>query len=192
MPLKEYHSKRDFKKTSEPKGRVKKSTKKQAKFVIQKHAASHLHFDFRLEIDGVLKSWAVPKGPSLDPTQKRLAVQTEDHPLEYAHFEGVIPEGEYGGGVIMIWDEGTFENLKSPQSLSESLESGLLEINLKGHRLTGGFALKCFREERGKKQWLLIKMKDEYADAHKDPVNTELRSVISNRSLDEIKKQIGH
>lgn len=187
MSLEKYHSKRDFTKTTEPKGYVRKSTVKHPIFVVQKHAASRLHFDFRLEIDGVLVSWAVPKGPSYDTRDKRLAIQTEDHPMDYATFEGVIPEGEYGAGAVMIWDEGTFSNLKEG-SLSDALKAGLLEINLKGHRLEGGFALKRFRVEKNKAQWLLIKMQDDKADAHKNPVSTENRSVKSNRTLEEIEK----
>lgn len=148
--LKEYRKKRDLKKSPEPaatkvsKGKPKK-TKSKNIFVIQKHDASHLHYDFRLEIDGVLKSWAVPKGPSTDPHEKRLAVETEDHPMEYATFEGVIPEGEYGAGPVIVWDNGTFDNIKEKDGkiipLSQCYKNGQIEVNLHGKKLQGGYAL---------------------------------------------------
>jgi len=154
--LKKYRTKRDFKKTKEPKGQVKKVSKEPI-FVVQKHRARNLHYDFRIEIDGVLKSWAVPKGPSKDSALKRLAVPTEDHPLEYARFSGEIPEGEYGAGTVEIWDHGTFENLRDVD-LKESLKQGHIEIALSGKKLRGAYVLRRFRE-KPKKLWLLIKMK---------------------------------
>lgn len=180
--LSTYQKKRDFKKTKEPKGKKIGSTKSLI-FVVQKHAASHLHYDFRLQIGNVLKSWAVPKGPSLSPKNKRLAVLTEDHPLEYASFEGIIPEGEYGAGVVMIWDKGKYKNLKDI-SMKQAFEKGRIEIWLTGKKLEGGFALIRFRD----KNWLLIKMKDEKANLRKNPVKSQPRSVKSNKTLTEIKK----
>lgn len=160
--LDKYKSKRDFKKSSEPK--AKKSTKKnkQPLFVVQKHAASKLHYDFRLEIKGVLKSWAVPKGPSLNPADKRLAIETEDHPLDYASFEGTIPKGHYGAGKVVIWDQGTYQNIKKNKAgkgveIEESYKKGQIEFKLQGKKLKGNFVLIRFKP---KKQWLLIKMKD--------------------------------
>jgi len=179
-----YRQKRDFGKTREPSGGTRKPGPRPI-FVIQKHAASTLHYDFRLEVDGVLKSWAVPKGPSTDPQEKRLAVPTEDHPLEYADFEGVIPSGVYGGGTIMIWDEGTYENLREDQSFAESLKKGHASFFLKGKKLKGGYALTRFRRG-GDENWLLVKIKDDQADAKRNPVRDEPASARSGRTLEEI------
>jgi bifunctional non-homologous end joining protein LigD len=168
MALEQYRAKRNFEKTSEPGPRPGRS-RGQPIFVIQEHHASRLHYDFRLEADGVLKSWAVPKEPSLDPAQKRLAVQVEDHPLAYATFHGTIPEGEYGAGTVIIWDHGTYDNLLAdkpfPQTVAEGIEAGRLEFFLHGERLEGRFALIRMRgrQRGGKENWLLIKMKDEFA-----------------------------
>lgn len=164
------------------------------RFVIQKHDASHLHYDFRLEIGGALVSWAVPKGLSTDPQDKRLAVQTEDHELKYLDFEGVIPEG-YGAGTVMVWDIGTYRNLRSGKGgdqtgMKSALEEGLIEVWLEGKKLAGGYALK--RIEGGKKpKWLVIKMDDEKADARRNPASTEPDSALSGRSLDEIEAEEG-
>src|SRR5690349_7589741 len=150
MGLKEYHRKRDFRVTSEPEGH--EARKAGWSYVIQKHDASHLHYDFRLEYDGVLKSWAVPKGPSLDPKVKRLAMQVEDHPVEYGGFEGIIPEGEYGGGTVMLWDYGTYEP-EGTDDVSEALREGELKFKLNGEKLKGSWVLV---RTRGR-QWLLMK-----------------------------------
>lgn len=187
--LKNYRDKRDFTSTAEPSGRSGKR-KGGRRFVIQKHAASSLHYDFRLEIDGVLVSWAVPKGLSTDPSVRRLAIQTEDHPLDYLDFEGVIPEGEYGAGAVLVWDTGSYRNLragKGPNSvgMEDALADGLIEVWLEGEKLTGGYALK--RTDGGKSpRWLVIKMKDAAADARRNPVSTEPESVLSGRDLDDI------
>ena len=186
--LKEYTRKRDFSKTREPKGGRRR--RGGARFVIQKHDASHLHYDFRLSIDGVLVSWAVPKGPSMDPRDKRLAVQTEDHPLGYIDFEGVIPAGEYGGGTVLVWDTGRYRNLQArkgrhSKSMARALEDGLIEVWLEGEKVEGGFALKRIRSGR-KPQWLLIKMRDEKADARLNPVSSRPESVLSGRTLREV------
>ena len=154
--------------------------------MIQKHAARRTHFDFRLEHDGVLKSWAVTRGPSLDPSQKRLAVMTEDHPLEYGGFEGVIPKGEYGGGPVMIWDEGTWEPIGDPD---EGLAKGDLKFRLHGNRLKGDFVLvrmKPRKEDRGRQNWLLIKKRDDYASDGDEPTQAFETSVRSGRSMDQI------
>ncbi len=187
--LRKYRSKRDFSRTQEPEGDEYPGGREPI-FVIQKHDASRLHYDFRIEVDGVLKSWAVPKGPSTDPREKRLAVPTEDHPLAYGDFEGTIPKEEYGGGTVLIWDRGTFENLKTdddgnPVPLGKCLADGHVLIRLKGKKLTGGYAL--INTSKGKDQrWLLVKMADEGADARRNPVSTEPLSVVSGRDLDEI------
>src|SRR5438874_4980159 len=166
MTLEEYRTKRNFRETPEPPPRPVKAHAKPI-FVIQEHHASRLHYDFRLEADGVLKSWAVPKQPSLDPAQKRLAVQVEDHPLGYATFEGTIPEGHYGAGTVTIWDHGTYDNLLAekpfPKTFAEGLADGRLEFVLHGRKLQGRFALIRMRGRGRKEQWLLIKMKDEFA-----------------------------
>ncbi|MGH6803482.1 MAG: DNA polymerase ligase N-terminal domain-containing protein [Methyloceanibacter sp.] len=179
-----YKAKRDFGKTPEPK--AKRERAKGNSFVIQKHAARRTHFDFRLEHDGVLKSWAVTKGPSLDPHEKRLAVRTEDHPLEYGGFEGVIPKGEYGGGPVMIWDEGTWEPIGDPD---EGLAKGDLKFRLHGHRLNGDYVLVRMKKDRtgGKREnWLLIKKRDDYAGDGSEPTQDFDTSVKSGRSMDQI------
>jgi len=189
-PLARYRKKRDFRRTSEPAGEKKsKKEKKKSVFVIQKHDASNLHYDFRLEVGGVLKSWAVPKGPSTDPKEKRMALPTEDHPLDYAGFEGVIPEGEYGAGTVMVWDIGPYKNLRAEKdeksiSMEECLDEGKVEIWLEGQKIKGGYAL--VRTGKGKNvRWLLIKMKDEEADAGRNPVSSRPESAISGRTMDE-------
>ena len=187
--LEEYKKKRHFKRTPEPSGGRGKASRK-PKFVVQKHDASNLHYDFRLEINNVLVSWAVPKGPSTDAKEKRLAMRTEDHPLEYADFEGVIPKGEYGAGTVQVWDAGTYQNLKEPNkrgvTMSKGLADGHFTFWLKGQKLKGGYALT--RIGKGKR-WLLVKMKGEEADPHRNPVKTEPRSVISGRTLEEIARE---
>ena len=192
----DYQRRRDFEKTPEPQGNGKSGggskRGKAPMFVVQEHDASTHHFDFRLEVDGVLKSWAVPKGPSTDPSDKRLAVPTEDHPLEYGDFEGVIPKGEYGGGTVSIWDRGTFENVteKDGESVdaSTALADGHLLFRLAGEKLEGGYALQ--RTGKGKDaNWLLIKMRDDAADARRKPVTSQPKSVKSGRTIAEIAKQ---
>jgi DNA ligase D-like protein (predicted 3'-phosphoesterase) len=159
MPFTEYRRKRDFRRTPEPRGDGQHCAHKPV-FVVQKHAASRLHFDFRLEADGVLKSWAVPKGPSMNPRDKRLAVPTEDHPLEYANFEGIIPEGQYGAGGVIVWDIGTYRNLTTrdgqPVPLDQAIKNGQLAVWLDGKKLKGGFALTRIRNGQ-KPIWLLVK-----------------------------------
>lgn len=159
------------------------------RFVIQKHDASSLHYDFRLEVDGVLKSWAIPKGPSTDPREKRLAVQVEDHQLDYFDFEGAIEQG-YGAGTVMVWDLGTYENLDQERSMGEALEAGHLKVRLDGEKLAGGWTLQ--RTRGGKKpQWLIIKRRDEGADARRNPQSTQAASAISGRSLKQIAAEKG-
>jgi DNA ligase D-like protein (predicted 3'-phosphoesterase) len=152
--------------------------------VIQQHQARSLHYDFRLEAGGVLKSWAVPKGPSTNPKDKRLAMPTEDHPLEYADFEGVIPEGEYGAGTVIVWDRGTYRNLED-EPVEQQVEKGHVAVWLEGKKLRGGYALT--RIGRGKRErWLLVKMDDEGADRRRKPVRSSPESVKSGRTLDEV------
>ena len=190
--LKQYRQKRDFRRTSEPAG-GDRAEAEQPRFVIHKHEASNLHYDFRLEVAGVLKSWAVPKGPSTDPREKRLALPTEDHPLEYADFEGVIPEDEYGAGTVMIWDTGPYRNLRAEKeedglSMTEALAEGKLEVWLGGEKLSGGYAL--IRTGQGDEaRWLLIKMDDDEADARRNPTSTEPLSVKTRRDMNEIAKE---
>ena len=188
MELKEYNQKRDFRKTSEPKG-SKKPGKGSLRFVVQKHAAKNLHYDFRLELEGVLKSWAVPKGPSIDPKVKRLAMHVEDHPYDYRNFEGTIPEGEYGAGEVIVWDEGTYHAIntndkkESEKKLKEGYEKGDFKFYLEGQKLKGEFVLVKMKN-RGEKQWLLIKHKDKFAST-KD-ILEEDRSVLSDRTIEDI------
>ena len=202
--LKEYRRKRHFARTPEPEGpaaatvkapparaRAPRPTSKRLRFVVQKHAASHLHYDFRLELDDVLKSWAVPKGPSLDPSVKRLAMEVEDHPIDYGRFEGTIPEDEYGGGTVMLWDRGTYRpetpvRGRDPQELlREQHARGELKIFLRGDRLRGGFALVRMKRP-GRPQWLLIKHRDEFARPGSDIEREATTSVKTGRDLDQI------
>jgi bifunctional non-homologous end joining protein LigD len=191
MALKEYKNKRSFTKTPEPQGGHPDS--KTLQFVVQKHAASHLHYDFRLEMDGVLKSWAIPKGPSLNPADKRLAMQVEDHPFDYKDFEGIIPAGNYGAGTVMVWDEGTYEALEETNGtkaaqqkvLLKELRDGSLKFRLNGKKLKGEFAL-VRTKGRGENSWLLIKHRDRYAS--ETPVTDKDRSVLSKKTLEQIAK----
>src|SRR5665213_1956259 len=186
MSLETYVAKRDFTKTAEPKS-GKSKDKDQLLFVIQKHDASHLHYDFRLEMRGVLKSWAVPKGPSTDPKVKRLAMMVEDHPFDYRTFEGIIPQGQYGGGTVIVWDEGTYEPIEEVKGkrehekhLLKQLKSGSLKIKLHGEKLHGEFAL-VKTHGMGDNAWLLIKHNDEYASA-KDITKLD-KSVVSGKTI---------
>ena len=186
--LKTYQGKRDFARTAEPKGQVEAAHQRSAqggRYVIQKHDARRLHFDFRLELDGVLKSWAVTRGPSLNPADKRLAVRTEDHPVAYGSFEGTIPKGEYGGGTVMLWDEGTWRPQGDPH---EGLKKGVLKFELNGKRLKGGWALVRLRDDaKGKREnWLLIKERDCYAERDSDPLQRWTKSVSTGRDLSQI------
>ncbi|MCD8260873.1 MAG: 3'-phosphoesterase, partial [Bacteroides sp.] len=162
MSLEEYNKKRKFAETPEPEGLPEREDEKPV-FVVQRHQASTLHFDFRLEEDGVLKSWAVPKGLSMNASDKRLAVEVEDHPLEYASFHGIIPEGNYGAGVVEIWDEGTWEPNENSKNVNKALEKGTLDFTLQGKKLKGRFVLIKTKGSYSKNDWLLIKKKDEYA-----------------------------
>jgi len=183
--LKDYEKKRRFTKTPEP-GPKKKSTRTGHLFVIQKHRATQLHYDFRLETDGVLKSWAVPKGPSLDPGTKRLAMQVEDHPVDYAKFEGVIPEGEYGGGTVMVWDYGTYQP-EETDDVSSALRKGELKFSLKGKKLQGSWTLVRTRD----RQWLLIKHRDFFATPDLDVTELAPASILTRRTLAEIAEDEG-
>jgi bifunctional non-homologous end joining protein LigD len=184
MSLREYKRKRNFHRTAEPPAKVAEGTG--WSYVIQKHAASHLHYDFRLELDGVLKSWAVPKGPSLDPKVRRLAMHVEDHPVKYGDFEGIIPEGGYGGGTVMLWDRGTWEPVGDPH---KGYRSGKLKFRLNGEKLQGGWMLvKRSRSSAGKdNEWFLFKENDEVAQPDNGEIVSELPlSVKSGRTLNQI------
>jgi DNA ligase D-like protein (predicted 3'-phosphoesterase) len=158
------------------------------RFVIQKHAATTLHYDFRLEVDGVLRSWAVPKGPSTDPREKRLAVEVEDHSLSYGDFEGVIGETSYGAGAVIVWDAGTYRNLDEERSMAEALDAGHAKFWLDGEKLEGGWTLQRTRGG-SKPQWLLIKRRDEGADARRNPQSTQPESVKSGRTLEQVRDE---
>jgi bifunctional non-homologous end joining protein LigD len=196
MTLAKYKTKRRFNETPEPKGKVAK-TKKLKTFVIQRHDASHLHYDFRLEAEGVLKSWAVPKGPSLNPTDKRLAMMVEDHPVSYGTFEGVIPEGNYGAGFVDVWDHGTYEpvNEKSEviteKEFLANLKKGSIKFKMKGRKLKGEFAL-VKMHGRGENTWLLIKHRDDYAmdayDAEDYAKKSSVKKSAAKKEAREAKK----
>jgi len=188
-------AKRDLRRSPEPSGETRGPASGGSRFVIQKHDAGTLHYDVRLETEGVLASWAVPRGPSTDPRDKRLAIRTEDHPLEYADFEGVIPEGEYGGGTVMVWDAGPYRNLAEPEeeggeppSIATQIDDGHVTVWLEGEKLTGGYALIRTDGSGDEERWLLVKMDDEEADARRNPTSTEPDSVKSGRSLEEIRE----
>ncbi|MFF4209177.1 DNA polymerase ligase N-terminal domain-containing protein [Streptomyces sp. NPDC001796] len=191
--LREYRGKRDFDRTAEPRGEVAASGE-EPHFVVQIHDASTLHFDFRLQVGDVLKSWSIPKGPSADPGDKRLAVPTEDHPLEYENFEGVIPAGEYGGGTVIVWDRGTYQPLSHdrrgrPVPFEESLERGHATFRLDGSKLHGEYALTRFRgAERGDREeaWLLVKAGRAGSGGHRTPDPRRARSVRSGRTLAQV------
>ena len=183
MSLAQYRQKRDFAKTKEPSGVARRKVGNS--YVIQMHDASHLHYDFRLELGGVLLSWAVPKGPTLDPSVKRLAVQTEDHPLEYGSFEGSIPDGEYGGGTVMVWDRGSWEPDGDAQ---QAYEKGHLSFQLHGQKLTGGWHLvKTQRGGQKQKSWLLFKAKDDAAKVGDTSLlEKKAKSALTGRDLKAI------
>jgi bifunctional non-homologous end joining protein LigD len=189
--LAEYRRKRDFGRTAEPRGGPRRKAARLA-YVIQKHAARNLHFDLRLELDGVMKSWAVPKGPSLDPAVKRLAMQVEDHPIEYNAFEGTIPKGEYGGGTVMIWDRGTYtyggdDAVDQVEGLRRGYARGDFKFVLDGKRLKGSWVLvRTRRGDQRRPQWLLIKHRDEYAEPGSEVVEEYQSSAATGRTMDEI------
>ncbi|GAB3444704.1 DNA polymerase ligase N-terminal domain-containing protein [Streptomonospora sediminis] len=199
--LADYRHRRDFSRIAEPAGGAAGAagTGPEPLFVVQRHIARREHYDLRLEVDGVLKSWAVPKGPSTDPSDKRLAVPTEDHPLDYAEFEGSIPAGEYGGGTILIWDTGTYTNSTHkkgrPLSMAEGLEHGHVSFEMHGEKLTGRYALNRFRsggngDGDGEKAWLLVKERDAAADA-RDPTAEQPHSVRTGRRIGEVAADAG-
>ena len=193
MSLTEYRQKRRFGVTPEPSGGKKPNRKpdRALAYVIHKHRASHLHYDFRLEWDGVLLSWAVPKGPSLDPSVKRLATRVEDHPVDYAGFEGVIPEGEYGGGTVTVWDQGTWAS--DSGDANAGLASGELKFTLRGKKLRGSWVLvrtRGFGNQPTRSSWLLIKHRDRYAST-KDITESQPHSVRSHRLLADIARDEG-
>jgi DNA ligase D-like protein (predicted 3'-phosphoesterase) len=190
--LDRHRGKRDFSRTPEPSG--KRRGRGGNRFVVHKHDASSLHYDFRLEAGGVLKSWAVPKGPSSNPKEKRLAMPTEDHPLDYVDFEGVIPEGEYGAGPVIVWDAGTYRNQTEQDGrevpVERALDAGHVSFWLEGEKLSGGYALT--RIGRGDRpRWLLVKRDDERADARRRPTGSQPRSVRSGRTIEEVAKAAG-
>nr|WP_315233973.1 DNA polymerase ligase N-terminal domain-containing protein [uncultured Flavobacterium sp.] len=193
MSLSEYNQKRNFNSTLEPEGKIKQSSTELI-FVVQKHAASHLHYDFRLEMHGVLKSWAIPKGPSMNPADKRLAIMVEDHPYSYKDFEGTIPEGNYGAGNVIVWDNGTYILAGEDRSgidehkLQSDLKKGHLSFILNGKKLKGEFALVKLKTKQ-ENTWLLIKSKDQYAND--EDVLQQDKSVLSNRTLESMGKKSG-
>jgi DNA ligase D-like protein (predicted 3'-phosphoesterase) len=196
--LAEYERKRDFSKTSEPSGKKPKrgAKRRHPRFTIQKHDATSLHYDLRLEVNGVLASWAVPKGPSTDPADKRLAMRTEDHPMDYIEFEGVIPKGEYGAGPVIVWDRGVFENISEkrgePMDLAKAIEVGDVKVFLLGEKIRGPYALVRTRtDDRGREQWLLIKKRGEGADRRRNPTSSQPKSVLTGRTIAQVLKEEG-
>jgi bifunctional non-homologous end joining protein LigD len=195
MSLTLYKKKRRFNETPEPAGR-EKSSKGFLRFVIQKHDASHVHYDFRLEMEGVLKSWAIPKGPSLNPSDKRLAMMVEDHPYDYRNFEGVIPAGNYGGGTVIVWDEGTYEPMdaeglsrkEQEKLLLKQLYSGNLKIRMHGEKIKGDYALFQMKA-RGERSWILAKKNDEFAS--EEDITENEKSVKSGKTLIQVAEENG-
>ena len=184
MGLEEYKRKRKFDKTPEPAGEVKK--KRGSSFVIQKHRATRLHYDFRIEMEGVLRSWAIPKGPSLNPSEKRLAVLTEDHPIDYGDFEGTIPKGNYGAGKVIIWDHGTYE-MVDPETPEKGWQKGKFHFVLKGKKLNGEWVL--VRGSRAPNEWIFFKVRDQFASQDADITEDRPESVVSGKRVDEIGEQ---
>ncbi|MFF3274597.1 DNA polymerase ligase N-terminal domain-containing protein [Streptomyces chrestomyceticus] len=197
-PLRTYQSKRHFDRTSEPRGGDSAAPSGKPRFVVQIHDASTMHFDFRLEVDGVLKSWSVPKGPSTDPKDKRLAMPTEDHPLDYRDFEGVIPKGEYGGGTVIVWDQGHYRPMSHDKKghavpFAESLEKGHATFWMEGKKLRGGYALTRFRGGPGsdeRESWLLVKADDAHADGQGTPDPKRARSALSGHTLKQVAEDV--
>lgn len=192
--LQAYRRKRDFRSTSEPRGSAGRRRPAEPRFVVQKHAARSLHYDFRLEAAGVLKSWAVPKGPSTNPSEKVMATPTEDHPLDYATFEGVIPEGQYGAGPVIVWDAGTYSNQTERDGIelpvAEAIDAGHVSVWLEGEKLRGGYALTRIRSGKAE-AWLLVKKRDEAADARRNPRSSRPESVVSGRRVEEVAAEAG-
>lgn len=187
-----YRAKRNLRRSGEPSGRGRRGSgqRRNPTFVVQQHDARTMHYDFRLEAGGVLKSWSVPKGPSLDPADKRLAVPTEDHPLDYEKFEGVIPTGEYGAGPVIVWDTGTYENRTTdsgghPVDVTDAIERGHVSFDLQGRKLRGGYSLTRFRGGR-QPGWLLVKKNDEFASAQADPERDQPESVQSGQDIGQV------
>ena len=195
--LAEYDRKRDFSKTKEPAGRARKKVRakrKHPRFAFQKHSATSEHYDLRLEVDGVLASWAIPKGPSLDPRDKRLAMRTEDHPMEYLEWEGVVPEGEYGAGPMIVWDRGVFQNISETRrgehiDLSTAIEKGDVKLFMLGEKIKGAYALVRTGPPSDREKWLLIKKRDEGADARRRPTSSQPKSVLSGRTIEQVLDQ---
>ena len=191
--LDRYRGKRDFGRTPEPAGGRRRG-RGRSRFVVHKHDATSLHYDFRLEAGGVLKSWAVPKGPSTNPKEKRLAMPTEDHPLDYVDFEGNIPEGEYGAGPVIVWDAGTYRNQTEkdgePVPVERAVDGGHVSVWLEGDKLTGGYALTRIGTGR-RERWLLVKQDDERADARRKPEKSQPESVRSGRTIEEVAEAEG-
>ena len=183
MGLEEYKRKRRFNETPEPEGKVKKSAG--SSFVIQKHRATRLHYDFRLEMEGVLRSWAIPKGPSFNPAEKRLAVLTEDHPMDYGGFEGIIPKGNYGAGNVIVWDNGTYE-MVDPETPEKGWAKGKFHFVLKGKKLQGEWVL--VRGSRDEKQWIFFKVRDKFATTEGDVVVDQPESILSGSLVEDVSK----
>ncbi|MGJ5749280.1 DNA ligase D-like protein (predicted 3'-phosphoesterase) [Streptomyces puniciscabiei] len=190
--LRTYRGRRDFERTREPSGQEPRPGGDEPHFVVQIHDASRMHFDFRLQVDDVLKSWSIPKGPSTDPADKRMAVPTEDHPLDYEEFEGVIPKGEYGGGTVIVWDRGTYEPLSHdrrgrPVDFAQSLERGHATFRLHGSKLRGEYALTRFRGDEGEQEaWLLVRKGSARSAGHGTPDPRRARSVRTGRTLAQV------
>ena len=189
MSLKNYKEKRDFKKTSEPEGKEQKD-KEEYLFVVQKHDASKLHYDLRIQMGGVLKSWAIPKGPTLNPENKRLAIPTEDHPIDYADFEGIIPEDNYGAGAVIVWDKGTYKNKTERDgkliNMEQAYNKGHITLHLNGEKLKGGFSLIKMKQND---KWLFIKKNDSEAKRKGDILKEKPKSVLSGKKLEEMKQE---